>query len=375
MIFVAAVGLLAWGYLLLLHGRFWQAGPVLLPSPRGAAATGRVAIIVPARDEAENIGAAVRSLLAQDFAGRFEVIVVDDRSTDNTGAIARAAGGDDARLRVIAGAARPAGWSGKLWALAQGVDAAGEADLLLFTDADIIHDPAHLATLAGQLAAGGCDLVSEMVRLSVATSTERALVPAFVYFFQLLYPFAWVNRPEQRTAAAAGGTILVRRQALARIGGIAAMRGALIDDVTLATRIKRGGTIWLGHSALAESLRPYPHASDVWKMIARNAYTQLRHSPWLLAASMMAMALIWVAPPLLTLTAAGPARWIALAAWAAETVSIGPTLRRFRLSPLYALALPAVALFYMAATIGSAVDHLRGRGVAWRGRIYRDGTA
>jgi len=375
MIALATVAALAWAYLLLLHGRFWQAGPVLIAPTGRPSPTARIAVIVPARDEAGTIADCVRSLLAQNYAGGFELIVVDDQSSDGTGALARAAGGGDPRLRVIESNPRPSGWSGKLWALSQGIDAAGEAELLLFTDADIIHAPSHLATLAARLEDGGCDLVSEMVRLSVATPVERALVPAFVYFFQLLYPFAWVNDARRRTAAAAGGTILLRRTALARIGGLAAMRGALIDDVTLATLIKRGGPIWLGHSRLAESRRPYPRAIDVWRMIARNAYTQLHHSPALLAGSMGAMALVWLVPPLLTLTATGPARWIALAAWAAEMVSILPTLRRFQLSPAYAFALPLVALFYMAATLGSALDHARGRGVAWRGRIYRDTVA
>lgn len=386
---LAALALLAWAYLLLLHGRFWQAGPVLAPPAVPLADAPPVAVVVPARDEAAGIGACVASLLAQDYPGKLRVIVVDDGSTDGTGDLARAAAGGDARLTVIAGAARPPGWSGKLWAVAQGVEAAGVeaagveaaggAPFLLLTDADIVHAPAHLSALVAQALRGGCVLVSEMVRLSVATRVERALVPAFVYFFQLLYPFARVNDPRARVAAAAGGTMLVRADALAAIGGIAAIRGALIDDVTLAARLKRIGPIWLGHSMLADSRRPYPRAADVWAMVARNAFTQLHHSVPLLAGSMAGMALVWLVPPIAFVvgvaTGNGWAALLGLAGWAAAAASIVPTLRRFGIGLGWATALPAVAAFYMAATVGSAVDHFRGRGVAWRGRIYRDGTA
>ncbi|MEO8714644.1 MAG: glycosyltransferase, partial [Acetobacteraceae bacterium] len=249
---LAAIALLVWVYLLLGHGRFWQGGPVLEAVPPEA--TPSVAIIVPARDEAGTIEAALRTLLAQDYPGAFRVVLVDDESTDGTGA--RARGLRDARLTVVVGQPRPTGWSGKLWALAQGIEAAGDVEMILLTDADIVHDPRHLSSLVAS--AGRCDMVSEMVELSCASPSEAALVPAFVFFFQLLYPFAWVNDPLRARAAAAGGTILLRSRALARIGGIAAVRGALIDDVALAVAIKRGGRIWLGHSALARSVRPYP---------------------------------------------------------------------------------------------------------------------
>ena len=267
MIFVL-VAVLAWAYLLLFHGRFWQTGPVLAPAR--PARMPAVAAVVPARDEAEVIDAAAASLAAQDVP--LHVVVVDDGSSDATAAIARR------HAAVIAGAPRPAGWAGKLWAVQQGIAATHEPWLLL-TDADIVHEPDHLATLMAQAERTGADLVSEMVILNCTSAAERMLVPAFVYFFQLLYPFARVNDPHSRVAAAAGGTMLVRREALERIGGIAAIRGALIDDVTLATAIKRGGRVWLGHSGLARSIRPYPHAADIWRMIARSAYVQLRHSP------------------------------------------------------------------------------------------------
>ncbi|MDT7950208.1 MAG: glycosyltransferase [Acetobacteraceae bacterium] len=365
MIVLAAAALLVWAYLLFAHGRFWQAGPVLAPAT--PATCPAVDVVVPARNEADGIEAALRSLLAQDYAGHLRITVVDDRSTDATGAIARTLA--DPRLTVIDGAERPPGWSGKLWAVQQGV-ADGAAPLILLTDADILHDPAHVATLVAKAERDRLDLVSEMVALRATSLAERALVPAFVFFFQLLYPFARVNDPASRTAAAAGGTVLLRRDALARIGGIASLRGALIDDVTLATRIKQAGPIYLGHSALARSVRPYPGAADIWRMVARTAYVQLRFSPALLLGTVLGLGLIWLAPPIITLFGQGPARWLAAAAWAGSALSFLPTLRRFGQSPLWAAALPAIATFYLLATLGSAVDHHRGRGVVWKGRAY-----
>jgi hopene-associated glycosyltransferase HpnB len=377
---LAVVTVLVWAYLLAGHGRFWQAGPVLAPVVRNGVAAqaasheapdqglAPVVVVVPARDEAPVIGAALTSLLAQDYAA-LRIVLVDDGSSDGTGAIAR--GFADNRLTVIEGAPRPEGWSGKLWAVAQGIAAAGDAELILLTDADIEHDPPHVATLVAQAQRGDFDLVSEMVRLSCVSWAERALVPAFVFFFQLLYPFAWVNNQRKRTAAAAGGTILIRRRALARIGGIAAVRGALIDDVALAAAVKRGGPIWLGHSALARSIRAYPGVADIWRMVTRTAYVQLRRLPLLLAGTVLAMTVVWLAPPALALFGHGAARWMGWLAWAGMAGSYMPTLRRFGRSPLWAPLLPLVAAFYTAATIGSAVDHHRGRGVAWKGRAYQ----
>ena len=374
MLVVAGAALLAWTYLLLLHGRFWQAGPVLpvaRPSARPVQAPA-VDIVVPARNEADGIEAAVRSLLAQDYGGAFRVIVVDDGSTDGTGAILR--GLQDPRLLVVSGQPRPPGWSGKLWAVRQGL-AQADAPLLLLTDADILHDPPHLASLAAKLERDGLDLCSEMVELRCHSLAERALVPAFVFFFQMLYPFARVNDPRRRLAAAAGGTMLVRSTALDRIGGIEAVRGALIDDVALAKALKRGGPIFLGHSALARSLRPYPSAAEVWRMVARTAYVQLRFSPLLLLGTLAGLALVWLAPLGLALSGGGWARALGLLAWLGSMAAYLPTLRRFRLSPLWALALPGVACFYMAATLGAAFDHHRGRGVRWKDRAYRDAEA
>ena len=368
---VAAVAvLLIWLYLLLGHGQFWQAGPVLpIAHP---AKTPPVAVVVPARDEAPVVADCLRSLLAQDYGGPFRVILVDDDSTDGTGDVARAIG--DPRLTVVTGVPRPAGWSGKLWAVSQGVAEAGSADLLLLTDADIVHQPAHVSSLVAAIERHELDMVSEMVRLRCEDWAERALVPAFVFFFQLLYPFAWVNDRRRATAAAAGGTILIRQRALRRIGGIESVKEALIDDVALAASVKKGGPIWLGHADLARSVRRYPSAGDIWRMIARTAFVQLRYSLSLLVLTTVAMAVVWLLPPALALFGHGAAFWCGVAAWLILSACYLPTLRRFGRSALWSPFLPLVAAFYMAATIGSAANHYRGRGVAWKGRAYQ-GTA
>jgi hopene-associated glycosyltransferase HpnB len=372
---LAALSLLIWAYLLLAHGRFWQSSPELEPARPVVAPP--VIVVVPARDEAPVIGRTLRSLLAQDYPGRLSIFLVDDGSSDSTGqtarAIARAQAGDASmrQLTVLDGKPRPPGWSGKLWAVAQGLAEAGATELVLLTDADIVHDPRHIATLVAQAESNDLDLVSEMVTLACDSPAEHVLVPAFVYFFQLLYPFARVNDPQRATAAAAGGTILIRHRALRRIGGITAVRGALIDDVALAAAVKRGGRIWLGHSALAHSVRAYPTAADIWRMVSRTAYVQLRFSPLLLLGTVLAMTLTFLVPPFVALFGHGLARWLGWLAWGAMAASYQPSLHRYHRSVLWAPCLPVVAVFYLAATMGSAMNHHLGHGVAWKGRAYQ----
>lgn len=360
---LATVAFVVWLYLMLLRGRFWVSSPELAAAEPTSSPP--VDIIVPARDEAETIEPVIRSLLAQAYPGSLHIILVDDNSTDGTAERA----GTSPLLEVIRGQPKPAGWSGKLWALAQGV-AASRAPILFFTDADIIHDPRHLATLVARLERGSLDLVSEMVALRCVSLAERALVPAFVYFFQMLYPFSWVNDPRSRVAAAAGGTVLVRRAALERAGGIEAIRAALIDDVTLAGQVKRAGPIYLGHSALARSVRPYPHFGDVWRMIARTAFTQLDYSWLWLGFTVAGLLLVWWVPVIALAAGTGWVRAAGAGAAALAAASYLPTLHRYKQSPLWALALPLVALFYLAATVGSAIDHARGAGARWKTRTY-----
>jgi len=367
MMFVALLSLLIWIYLVLAHGRFWSSKPELLPAAPSELPD--VDIVIPARDEAETIEPVIASLLAQDYKGRFRVFLVDDNSTDGTATKA----GTAPNLTVITGQPKPEGWSGKLWALSQGI-AASNAPVLLFADADIVHDPRHLSALVAKLQQP-LDMVSEMVRLNSVSLAEHALVPAFVYFFQMLYPFARVNDPRSAVAAAAGGTVLIRRTALERIGGIAAIRNALIDDVTLAKAVKgsageAGAGIYLGHSGLATSIRPYPHWRDLWQMIARTAFTQLRYSALLLLLTLVGLALVWLVPVGTMLFDRGLAQAAGLAAFLLAGLSYLPTLTRYRQSPLWALALPVIALFYMAATLGSALNYWLGRGARWKNRAY-----
>lgn len=357
-----------WLYLFFAHGRFWLSRPQLLPAlPQE---TPQVDIIVPARDEAETIGRVIASLAAQDYRGKYGIILVDDGSSDGTAELAIAARPEEGPpLRIVRAQPKPPGWSGKLWAVSQGV-AHAHAPLLLFTDADIVHDPRHLATLVARLDAPRVDMVSEMVRLNCSSGAERGLVPAFVYFFQMLYPFARVNDPASRVAAAAGGTVLIRREALDRIGGIASIKGALIDDVALAKAVKREGAIYLGHSGLAASIRRYPKTADIWSMITRTAFTQLHYSALLLVLTLLGLTLVWWVPIGEAVLGHGWQRACGLAAFGLACTSYLPTLRRYRRNGAWSLALPLIALFYMAATLASALRFWRGSGARWKDRDY-----
>ncbi len=366
----AVLALLIWCWLLTLRGGFWRTGPILPVAVSVHAPP--VGIIVPARDEAPLIERTIRSLLAQDYPGEFHITLVNDGSEDGTGAMVRAI--DDDKLSVLEGAPRPTGWAGKMWALHQGVAASGQPEFFMLTDADIEHDSTHLRSMVAVADRYNLDMVSEMVALSCDSWAEKVLIPAFVFYFQLLYPFAWVNNPAAATAAAAGGAVLIRRRALSRIGGIEAVKGALIDDVALAGAVKAGGRIFLGHSMQARSIRPYSRVSDIWRMIARSAYAQLQFSPVLLAGAIAAMTLTWIVPPIAAFLGRGCTSGVGLLTWLLFSAVYLPTLVRFRRSPLWALFLPMIAVFYMTATIGSAVNHYRGRGVVWKGRAYAGGS-
>ncbi|MBS0255080.1 MAG: glycosyltransferase [Proteobacteria bacterium] len=324
-----------------------------------------VVAVVPARDEAEVIARSLSSLAAQDYSGPFRVVLVDDNSSDGTGAIARGLG--IARLTVLDGAPLAAGWTGKLWAVHQGIAAAGSPHFLWLTDADIAHAPDTLRRLVGIATAGDRKLVSLMALLPAKGWAERALVPAFIWFFMMLYPFNRVNRPGW-VAGAAGGCVLVEREALAAAGGIAAIRGAIIDDCTLGRLIKRQGPIWLGLTRRSLSLRPYQGWGEIARMIMRSAYAQLFYNPLLLVACVAGLALLFAMPGWTALAGHGVVRLAGLAALGLMVLLYQPLLAFYRRSPAWALALPLVAAFYTACTLASALAFYRGRGGMWKGR-------
>jgi hopene-associated glycosyltransferase HpnB len=370
---LAAAAAAIWLYLFFFRGGFWRFAP---PAPIGPPPPGRAVVaIVPARDEAQVIGRAVASLLAQSYPGPFHVVVVDDHSTDGTAEAARGAApaGSD-RLTVAAAPPVPAGWTGKLWAVQHGITVAEplRPDYLLLTDADIVHAPDNLARLVAR-AESGCDLVSLMVQLHCRSWAERLLIPAFVFFFFMLYPPRRVADPARRSAAAAGGCMLVRRETLERVGGMAGMHSEIIDDCALARRVKAVGRIWLGAAETTCSIREYGSWRTVWDMIARCAFAQLGYSAPLLVATVLLLLLVFLAPPLLLLSGPNAASALGALAWLLMSIAFLPVLRRYRCPLWLAPLLPAIALFYTAATVASALMYWRGRGGRWKGRFQAAG--
>ncbi|MFI2433174.1 glycosyltransferase [Streptomyces sp. NPDC018693] len=378
---VSAVSLAAWLWLLLGQGFFWRTD-VRLPPGRDPDRWPSVAVVVPARDEAAVLPASLPSLLTQDYPGRAEVFLVDDGSSDGTGELARTLSAACRRygglpLTVDSPGEPPAGWTGKLWAVRHGIALARarEPEYLLLTDADIAHAPDSLRALVAAARTGGFDVVSQMARLRVESLWERLVVPAFVYFFAQLYPFRWIGRKGGRTAAAAGGCVLIRAEAAGRARIPDAIRHAVIDDVALARAVKGdGGHIWLGLAERVDSVRPYPRLRDLWRMVSRSAYAQLRHNPLVLAGTVLGLALVYLVPPLalvvgLTLGPTATAVLGALA-WLVMTGTYVPMLRHYRQPLWLAPLLPFTAFLYLLMTVDSAVQHYRGRGAAWKGRTY-----
>jgi hopene-associated glycosyltransferase HpnB len=374
----------AWVYLVAAHGGYWRTSQRLPRVSGEPDVWPDVVAVVPARNEAAMLPVTLPALLGQDYPGVLAVIVVDDGSSDGTGEVAAGIAATAGRpLRVISGTPPPDGerWAGKVWAMAQGLRAAGPSDYVVFTDADIAWEaPDTLRRLVAAAEGDDRDLVSQMALLRTATGWERVVVPAFVYFFAQLYPFRRVNVPGSRTAAAAGGCMLVRRGALDKAGGLAPIRGALIDDVALGRLIKgQRGRTWLGLSRQVVSVRPYPGLASLWQMVARSAYTQLRYSPAVLAGTLTGLLFLYALPPagaitgLVAVLAGGDgtaalALGAGLAGWALMSLSYLPMLRLYRLSPLRAPGLPLIALLYAAMTADSARRHYAGRGAEWRGR-------
>lgn len=391
---IAAGSLAAWLWLLLGQGFFWRTD-VRLPrtgpggsGPPEPAGWPSVAVVVPARDESAVLPASLPSLLAQDYPGPAEIFLIDDGSSDGTGKLARQLADEYGGLPLTVdspGEPGP-GWTGKLWAVRHGMALAttrlaadreddGGVDYLLLTDADIAHEPDSLRELVRAAEANGLDLVSQMARLRVATYWERLIVPAFVYFFAQLYPFRWVNRPRGRTAAAAGGCVLLRREAAERAGVPEAIRQSVIDDVALARVVKRsGGRIWLGLADRVDSVRPYPRLGELWRMVSRSAYTQLRHNALLLLVTVAGLAVVYLVPPAAVAAGALTERPAPLAmgaaAWALMAGTYIPMLRYYRQTLWLAPLLPLTALLYLLMTVDSAVRHHLGQGAAWKGRSY-----
>lgn len=374
------IGLISW------RGQFWRTDQQLEVAETDLKDLPAVCAVIPARNEAELLPITLRSLLVQDYPGSFTVFLVDDHSTDGTAQVAKETAQAlalDQQLQIIAAKPLPSGWTGKLWAMEQGIQAVETLhatslhtpEYILLTDADIEHNVANIRQLVTKALLEDLDLVSVMVQLRCESKWEQLLIPAFVFFFQKLYPFRWVNDQSKATAAAAGGCILIRREALARIGGIQVVRQALIDDCALANAVKSsGGRIWLGLSALTQSRRSYPTLATIWDMVARTAFTQLNYSPLLLLLTLVGMTLIYLVPPVGAILGGLTGNWLlaatGLLAWVLMTLAYLPIIRFYKCSPWLACCLPAIAFLYTLMTLDSALRHWQGRGGAWKGRVY-----
>ncbi len=378
---IAVLSCAIWVYLLVARGGFWrEAGrdDARLTVPPVGFIWPRVVAVIAARDEALLIGETIATLLRQDYSGSFAVVVVDDQSSDGTAAVAHraaAAAGGPARVTILSAPDLPEGWTGKLWALHHGikhVEALPETpDYLLLTDADIRFADDMLTELVVR---AGCDrlvLMSQMAKLRCVSFAERAFIPAFVFFFQMLYPFAWVNRADRTTAAAAGGCMLLHFRTLLAVGGIEAIHDELIDDCALARLLKPHGSIFLGLSERVRSARAYQSIGDVRRMVSRSAYAQLRFSPWRLVVVAAAMIVTFLVPPALALLGSGTERLLGVLAWVQMALALQPTLRFYGMSAWWGLALPAIAGTYLAFTLDSAYRHAVGVGGEWKGRIHR----
>ncbi|MGI8962048.1 MAG: glycosyltransferase [Bryobacteraceae bacterium] len=372
---LAAIPFLIWIYLLAFRGGFWRISKRLAPVEPRQMQGEHVAVVIPARNEADVIGPALTSLFEQDFPTPLHIFLVDDGSTDQTAEVATLIAdraGKRSWLTVITGQPLVAGWTGKLWALSQGVEQAETLvpDYLLLTDADVVHGSDTVASLVAMAKTNRYDLTSYMVKLACESYAEKALIPAFVFFFVKLYPPKWIASRGFRTAAAAGGCILIFSDTLKRIGGLAAIRSEVIDDCALAREVKRsGGRIWMGLTSTTESIRSYGTFREIERMISRTAFNQLRHSFLLLIGTIVGLIFTYVLPPLLLLTGKLPAMILGFLSWLLMSVAYLPTLRFYKLSPGWSLSLPLVACFYTAATIHSALQYWLGRGGAWKGRI------
>lgn len=373
-LFISALACAIWIYLVFARGGFWLGRERDDAHEQLPAAPPQIAIVVPARNEADNIAQSVTSLLAQDYPA-FTLVLVDDDSTDGTADIARqtaAALGKQDRLTIMSSTPLPPRWTGKLWAVKQGIAAAEEKfapKYLMLTDADIVHAPDTAGWLVAHAEKHDMVLTSLTARWRCENLPERVHIPAFIYYFEMLYPFAWVNRPDHPMAGAAGGCMLVRANALRAAGGIDVIREALIDDCALAVAMKKQGPIWLGLTNRVVSIRPYTTWNEIRRMVARSAYAQLNYSPLQLIGCVAGLIMTYLVPPLMALFASGWAQIFGIAAWALMAISFQPILRFYRLSPLWGVALPAITFLFMLYTLDSAYQYFAGKGGTWKGRV------
>jgi hopene-associated glycosyltransferase HpnB len=380
LIVVISFSLFIWLFLLLFLGDFWRSNQYFVNNRYNLKSSPTVCIVVPARNEAEVIEASLTSLLEQDYLGNFWVVLVDDHSSDRTSEIAQATANKlnkTEKLKIVAAKPLAVGWKGKLWAIQQGIEAVKSdlPDYWLLTDADIKHDLSNLSQLINKAETDNLDLVSLMVLLRCQSFWEKLLIPAFVFFFQKLYPFAWVNNPQKSLAAAAGGCILISNQALEAIGGIATIKAALIDDCSLAKAVKsQGKNIWLGLTTKTISLRAYNDLKTIWDTIARTAFTQLNYNWLLLLATLIGMSIVYLVAPISLGLGIITTNWllvgISALTWLLMTIAYLPTVKLYNLSFIWTLSLPAIAFLYTLMTIDSAIKHYQGKGGAWKGRTY-----
>lgn len=377
---VTFLPILIWIGLLIFRGAFWLVSSVLENMSKGDCHP-TVCAVIPARNEADLLAITLKSILCQDYPGRFNIVLVDDNSSDGTAEIALKTAENLNKtqyLHIVNALPLAPGWSGKLWAVEQGIRFSSRfnPDYYLLADADIEHDSNNLNRLVTKAVQQNLDLASVMVRLRCESFWERLLIPAFVFFFQKLYPFRWVNDPNKSTAAAAGGCILIRRDVLERIGGIQAVKQALIDDCALAGAVKsnQNHPIWLGLSSLTHSLREYNSLDTIWDMVARTAYTQLNYSPILLIGTLLGMTLVYLISPIALIFGLVTSNWLiavlGLLGWLLMALAYYPTIRFYQCSPIYAFCLPVIAFLYTLMTLDSALRHWQGRGGAWKGRVY-----
>ncbi len=381
---VLGFSLLTWLFLIIFWGDFWLCNQKITNTSQDNNQNNiSVCAVIPARNEADLLPITLKSLLRQDYSGDLRIILVDDQSTDGTGEIAQQIAEElclNGRLEVISSEELPADWTGKLWALNQGINYAQKykPDYILLTDADIKHHSTNLKELINKAKTENLDLVSLMVLLRCKSFWERFLIPAFVFFFQKLYPFPWVNNPSKNIAAAAGGCILIKTETLIKIGGIEIVKNALIDDCSLAQAIKLGEDknrgIWLGLTENTCSLREYNSLNTIWDMVARTAFTQLNYSPLLLLGTLIGMSLIYLAVPVSFILGLWLKNYIivviSLIIWLLMSISYFPTIKLYKISPLWSLNLPLIAFLYNLMTIDSALRHWQGKGGAWKGRVY-----